>query len=287
MSIAKNWNFISLFKSSVLFSAIRKLKYRNKRKNLKKQEQLGLEGMRLILMNDLKIKEGDSIFVHCGFGFLNADFSPMELIALLQEVVGEGGNIMMPFYPPGLSNNWAKSGRVFDNTKVKCSTGILAQKFSIAETKMSTHPTKAVAVWGARAEVLIADHDKTTYPYDLTSPYYKFANLKNSKSIGLGVNNCAMIHCAEDIYEMDKSYLYTEKTVKLAVSSIGRETWVDTYIHHGKVALCTSNEYLSLHAPNVCDYKIVNSVPFYCVDNRELLEACQSLIESGVNRKCL
>lgn len=287
MSNKIKFNLISLVKSSLFFSAIRKIKYRYKRKELSKQEQLSLEAMRFILTNDLKIKEGDSVFVHCGFGFLNAKFTPLELVELLKSIVGRNGNIMMPFYPPGLSSNWAKSGRVFDSAKVRCSTGILAQKFSKAKTVISLHPTKAVAAWGNKASVLVADHEKSIYPYGKATPYYKFSCLPNSKSIGLGVTNCAMIHCAEDVYEKNKSYLYTKEPVSLKVKSSAGNVDVDTFIHHGKIKLCTSSEFLSQHSDQSKNYKVINNVPFYSIDNHDLLKTCKKLFELGINRKCL
>jgi len=162
--------------------------------------------MRKILHDDLGVCYGDTILVHCGFGFLNASFSPAELVNLLQEVVGKNGNIIMPVYPPGLSSDWVKSGRIFRVETTKPSTGVLSKIFSkFDDVFISNHPIKAVAAWGKDAQYLISKHENSSYPYDDKSPYYKLSMMSGSKSIGLGVRNCAIMHCAEDLFESDKN----------------------------------------------------------------------------------
>lgn len=275
----------SFFLTSFLFSKLRKYKYRFKRKKAKGEERLTLNKARLILIDSLGVKKGSSIFVHCGFGFLNAEFTPCELIDLLKDIVGENGNIMMPFYPPGLSLDWARSGRIFDNEVDFCSTGVLAQTLSSENSQISIHPIKSVCAWGKDAAMLVSGHENSIYPYDENSPYVKFSKLDGSLSIGLGVTNCSMIHAAEDLFEDDKSYLYSKYPYELKVKTNCGLRVVTTYVHHIEIKLSSSYEFFKKHIGCQYNYQLINNVDFYSIDNSILFENCERIFQQGESRK--
>lgn len=279
---------LSKFKTSFLFQTLRKVKYRNKRKNLAGKVKLTIDELENILTEKFDIQQGDSLMVHCGFGFLNADFSPTALISVLKKLVGANGHLMMPFYPPGLSKDWASAKRVFDPENMRCSTGILAQEFSHdPDVIISHHPIKAVAVWGEGAKKLCTGHENCEYPFDIKSPYYKFSQLPNSKSICLGVTNCSMFHCAEDIYEVNKGYLYSTKKVELGMLINNETLLTPTFYHHGNVSLTTSAVFFERYCPEIVCNIEVNSVGFCAVNNVELLNSCKEQFLKGNNRSCL
>ena len=277
----------SIIKSSRLFAELRKIKYRQARQRSKNKTVLSLSSMQRILVEELNIQQGDNIIVHCGFGFLRADFSPLQLVGLLKELVGTEGSIVMPFYPPGLSSDWANAGRDFNIDTVKCSTGVLAQTFASSDVLTSIHPIKSVCAWGKNAEQLISEHQHSQYPFDDKSPYYKISLLNNSKTVGLGVSNCSMIHCAEDLYEKDKSYLYSNDPVKLKVTGDNVGAVVNTYYHHSKNKLITSETFFNLHCKGLAESTHVNDVFFYTLNNTSMLKHCSALFIEGTNRKCL
>ena len=97
-----------------LRSKIKKIRRRSKNAFKRRVSKTSLEDMRYLLLDDFGIVKGDNLIISSSFGNLYADFSPKELIQLLQEIVGEEGNLVMPFYPPGNSYEWANSGQVFD-----------------------------------------------------------------------------------------------------------------------------------------------------------------------------
>src|SRR5690625_4054795 len=140
-------NIKSLVQKLLPYSMRRKVKrYKRKVSNWIKKgniEKTTLQDIEALLMNDLSISEGDNLIISSSFGSLNADFSPKELIELLQRIVGNKGNIVMPFYPPGNSYEWAESGNIFDMQHTKSSMGVLTQVFSeMPEVYKSKHPTK-------------------------------------------------------------------------------------------------------------------------------------------------
>jgi aminoglycoside 3-N-acetyltransferase len=278
----------SYFKTTALFIFIRKIRYRIKRLEVKQQKKMELSTLNEIVVSDFKIEIGDTLFVHCGFGFLNANFTPQELITLLKIIVGENGNVIMPFYPPGLSSDWAKSGRIFDPSKIRCSTGVLAQVFSKGkDVHISCHPTKSVCAWGSKAKELVESHEVANYPYDKASPYFKAAMCEASKTIGIGVSNCSMIHCVEDVYEKDKSYLYSDHKFDLKFSLDEKIISVPTSIHHGEIKLMTSEEYFELHLPEIVNAVNRDKKFFYCIDNSVLFDKCGDLLAKGISRKIL
>lgn len=188
-----------------------------------------LERMESILREDMGIKEGDRIFVTSAFGSLKAAFSPKELVELLMKVVGKNGIIMMPYYPPGSSTEWAESGAVFDMEQTKSSMGVMTNVFSrMHGVVKSNHPTKAVCVWGKDAERIAANHAQCKSPFGTDSPYGKLLQL-HSKSIGIATGKCPMGHCCEDI--LNPSLNHYQEPIKLGVRENGEIEFYPTLIH--------------------------------------------------------
>ncbi len=275
----------SYLRSSPIYAYIRKLKYRYDRRFLSKDKKTTIDDVRRILTINLGLRDGQAILVHCGFGYLNADFTPVELIDLLKDIVGKDGMIMMPFYPPGLSSDWLKSGRIFDPASIKCSTGVLAQTFAKdSDVLVSCHPIKAVAVWGKNNNKVIDKHHESLYPYDEKSPYFYLANIENSVSIGLGVRNCSIVHCAEDMFEHEKAYLYSDISYGGQVKFNNSIKEVTTFCHHGKIPLMKPSIYLATYYSDIIKSIIVDNIEYYSVNNIDLLDRMKPLMNSGVNR---
>ena len=190
-----------------------------------------LSKMEKILRDDFGVKAGSKVFVTSAFGSLNANFSPEQLVDLLMRIVTQDGLILMPFYPPGSSSEWADSNSVFDMQKTKSSVGIVSDIFSHKEGVIkSFHPTKAVVGWGKYAAEILANHEIAQTPFSIDSPYGKFLMLEDSVSIGLGTCKFPMGHSIEDIvsgmlihYRKEKSRLLVRNGENIMV--------VDTFIH--------------------------------------------------------
>lgn len=192
---------------------------------------LTLDKLESILRNDLEIKVGDKIFVTSGFGSLNANFAPDELIKLLMRIVGVDGLIVMPFYPPGSSSEWSESGNVFDMKTTKSSTGVVTNVFSKMDgVYKSIHPTKSVVAWGKGAKELVEGHENSTTPFYKDSPYGKLLEL-GSVSIGLGAEKFPMGHCIEDIVVNDTFQYKLDKAVLNVREKNNNVVQVATYIH--------------------------------------------------------
>ena len=197
---------------------------------------LELSEFRFIVENKLGIRRDSTVLVHCSFGRLKANFSASDAVAMLKEVVGEGGNILMPCYP-GNGEEWLASQEIFDVRRTPIATGILAQEFSRSpDVRTSTHPIKAVAAWGKDRDFFIAEHHLSRTPYDGNSPYAKLLSIENSLVVGLATAKMAFYHCCEDSIRHYAEHLYTSEPVPgLCRTADGDVVQVLTHVHRTEV----------------------------------------------------
>lgn len=262
---------------------IKKTKRRVKNLINIKKEKLTLHTLKQLFLDEFGIIRGDNLIVSSSFGNLNTNFSPLELIKLLQDTIGPEGNLVMPFYPPGNSYEWAANNAVFDMDKTRSSMGILTQIFSeIPEVYKSIHPTKAVVAWGKNAKEIISGHDSSTTPFYWDSPYGWL--LKNSsKSIGLGIKSNPIFHACEDILLPSHDTLYFESKHSLKVKSRNDIFHIETFIHDpNKMSqLIEIGDYIrTLKLSSYIRVKTGYTYS-YCLNNQELFNSCKRLFESG------
>lgn len=239
---------------------------------------VSIEMMESYLRDKLGINKGDKIFVTSAFGSLNAAFSPRDLIQLLMRIVGEEGVIMMPFYPPGSSSEWATGGGIFDLLQTKSSMGVLTNVFSTFPGVIkSVHPTKAVCVWGKDAESIADGHSQCHSPYAAESPYGKFLKL-HSKSVGLGAGKCPMGHCCEDLLNPSLSH-YKKDVAKLGIRQDGVVTYYPTLIHDMSKLKTVPVDYIK-KSPDYKKVKIGYDYS-YVIDNDKLFDYYKKEFAAG------
>ncbi len=270
-----------LLKSLLPYSTRRQLKKihrKIKNKLLRNLLKTTIDDIRLLLVNDFGIVKGDNLIISSSFGNLNAAFSPKELIKFFQQIVGKEGNIVMPFYPPGNSYEWAESGQIFDMQTTRSSMGILTQIFSeMPNVYKSMHPTKAVVAWGKNAEEIVKGHETSKTPFYWDSPYGWL--LKNpSKSLGLGLKNIPIFHAFEDIILENKISLYQSKKHNLKVKNHNNEIIeINTLVHSPKEIskLIDAGDYVKSLSTYSYIRKNFGYSFCYVIDNAELFEKCK------------
>jgi conserved domain protein len=242
------------------------------------RKQVTLLMMEKFLLKEFEIKKGDRLIVTSSFGNLNATFSPMELVELLKRIVTDEGVIMMPYYPPGNSYEWARKGNIFDMQNTKSSMGILTNVFAQSDGVVkSIHPTKAVCVWGKDAKLIVSGHENSTTPFYWDSPYGELLKL-GSKSLGLGIKSIPIFHTIEDILLCGVENYYESEIYNLEVKiESGEIINVKTKIHDEAL-----NARLILPGDYVKKMKCVSYIRkkwgytfCYIIDNSELLESCK------------
>lgn len=239
------------------------------------------------IRKELGIKKGDRIIVASSFGYLNADYSPKEVVQLLMDIVTEDGTIMMPYYPPMNSDEWAKGDNVFDMAETKSGMGVITNVFSkMPNVLKSVHPIKAVCVWGKDAAEIVEGHEKAATPFYWDSPYGKLLK-KGCKSIGLGLKNIPIFHTFEDVLLPTKeAYYYPKKYTLRVVTSEKEEVKVETLVHNTElIAKCVSaGGYVK--SLNCNTYKRISfGMSFlYVIDNTDLYNRLKSDCEKGNNQ---
>lgn len=275
-----NYYFKSILKhlsSSDQRKAIRRYK-RHFMNKVRPRRKISIKEMRAIIVDDLGIKSGDRIIVSSSFGNINPAFSPQHMIDLLMEIIGEEGLIMMPYYPPINSTEWAAKHEVFDMRNTKSGMGVLTNVFSkMPGVYMSKHPTKAVCVWGKNAEEIATGHETATTPFYWDSPYGRLLK-EPSKSLGIGLKNIPIFHSFEDILTDPIDFYYQKEKYKLdLIDKFGNSIVVETFVHDDKVLnhCMSAGDYVrnlncSSYRRIDVGYKIM-----YSIDNNDLFAECK------------
>ena len=262
--------------------------YGKLRRTLTYCNKTSLDDLRRILTKDLGIKNGDRLIVTSGFGNLNAEgYGPKDVIMLIQDIIGSEGTLMMPYYPPLNSTEWAKVGKTFDMRHTKSGVGIITEVFkTMADVHISKHPTKAVAVWGKDASDIVAGHENSTTPFYWDSPYGKLLKL-GSKSLGLGVWNNPMMHCVEDVLSEMGAYYQKSKYSLQVIDRQGNEMTVKTFVHNPKVMDNCVLPGKYVESLKCQTYKKVHFGYSFCciVDNQDLFERSKVEFAKGKTRK--
>ena len=195
------------------------------------------EHFREILAQDLKLNEGDLVYVHSGMDGLNLGFPFYRILFLIREVIGASGTVLFPTYPNHRisSYEYLRLGKVFDVRRTPSYTGILTE-FARRQSGAvrSLHPTKSVCAIGPAAEEITAMHQLSPYPYDTCSPYYKLI-AGGGKIVGLGAttNYISFGYCVDDsLKEKFPVRVYHEEIFEApCVNYQGEQVTVRTYAH--------------------------------------------------------
>ena len=148
---------------------------------------------------ELGVVPGDVLMVHSAFdSFLGFQGGPVDAVRALQGVVGARGTLMMPTIPfSGSAVEYALGDPppVFDARQTLSRMGLLTELFRrSAGVVRSIHPTHSVAVWGNRADEIIAGHERADTPCGRLTPYEKLLEY-NGKILLAGVPANTMTFC--------------------------------------------------------------------------------------------
>src|SRR5437879_4924273 len=155
-------------------------------------------------LSQLGVLPGDVLMVHSAFDrFLGFHGGPVDVIRALQDVVGPGGTLMMPTIPfQGSAVEYALGEPVFDARRTVSRMGLITEVFRRAPGVVrSVHPTHSVAVWGSKADAIVAGHELADTPCGRLTPYARLLDYAGT-SLLAGVPANAMTFCyfvAEDL----------------------------------------------------------------------------------------
>jgi aminoglycoside 3-N-acetyltransferase len=151
------------------------------------------------------LRRGDAVLIHSSAsGFEGFRGTLNDVIAILEDVVGTEGTLIMPTLSmAGSAIEFAKSGRVFDPRTTPSQVGLLTELFRRSPgVKRSIHPTHSVAAWGADTDWWLADQYLAKTPCGSGTPFHRLIE-KNGKILlaGTGIASMTFYHCAEELLE--------------------------------------------------------------------------------------
>lgn len=179
------------------------------------------------LLEDLRklgIGKGDSLLVHSSMKAIGTKLSPQDVISVLQEAVGEEGNLLLP----ALSYDYVTQNQpIFDSAVTEPCIGLLPRVFHKTEGVVrSLHPTHSVCAWGRDAAELTKDHIRDHTPVGPNSPFIKLID-KGGKIMFIGeiVEHCTFMHGMEEHFGTD--YVLEDHYTTYIVDGAEKE-----YINH-------------------------------------------------------
>jgi aminoglycoside 3-N-acetyltransferase len=139
-------------------------------------------------LRGLGVREGDVMYVRSSYdqmGSIRA--TPVEIIRVLSEVIGENGTLVMPTYPmSGLSQEYLDNHPVFDWRRTPSTAGMLTEVLRrMPGTERSLHPTHPLAARGPRAAWMTEGHEHSEAPFDERSPFQKLLEV-NAVILSIG-----------------------------------------------------------------------------------------------------
>ncbi len=244
---------------------------------------------RELLTGRLGIKKGMVVYIHSSTDKLNLDFSPLTLLNLLLESVGDSGTLLFPcWHFTGRAADYLKQNdAVFDVNRSVTMMGLLpelARRHPGAVRSM--HPAASTVAIGHLAKELTREHHLDIYPNGEKSPLFKMMEY-DSKIIGLGerVVSLSFVHVVEDVMKENFPVKVLEDNIYKCkvINGKGKTIEADTLIPHINITHRDIpgffDKYISNDAYQKFRYRGIN---FFEVYPRPLFEEMKLLAEKKV-----
>ena len=268
-------------------AAVKRAKTKWKSERMAKLPKLSSDDVRHLLTDDLGIAAGDVVFMHSSLDGLRLDFPGTRVLAMLLEVLGPEGTLVVPTYPKLGSYAFLQSGEGFDIRRTPSYMGLLTELARRNENAVrSLHPTKSVVALGRRADELTATHHLSPYPYSPQSPYAKIRNYKG-KIVGIGVSSqkTSCVHCVED--ELGDAFpvrpYHDELFAARCSDRDGNVRIVETYGHNMSKMQFDLPKFMKKYVDRgICNDIAVNGMPFFQADACKLHTRLLELARTGI-----
>ena len=156
-------------------------------------------------LRELGIARGQAVMVHSSFdAFEGFTDKPSDVVAVLEDLVGPEGTILMPSIPfTATAIGYIRSGKVTDIARTPSRNGMLTEVFRRQKvTLRSVHPTHPVLARGMRATYMLADHRHAATPCGDRSPFAKLLEEKGKiLFLGASIEAMTFFHHLEERFE--------------------------------------------------------------------------------------
>ncbi len=265
---------------------LKSLEYKSKKGLSEKFPKISEEKLRTVLTNELHIQRGDHIFVHASLDMIHTDLTPMDIVKIVLDIVGEEGSLSVPTFTKYLSKDWMLMDKDFNIRKTPSGMGIFSEMVRRDKNAVrSLHPTKSVATIGKIAHSILDEHHLDIYQFGKKSPFYKLLNY-DVKIIGLGISMpLSMVHVVEDVYhdehpvEVNEQELFQKNCIDVNKNSVS----VETLVHNLNVIVRGNSKKFVQKYMDKKDYIISSHylTPFYMVKGKQFFEELTSQMRQG------
>jgi len=237
-----------------------------------------------ILKDDLKIQNGDVLFIHSSMRKLYLDFNKSEILSILQEITGKEGTLIFPCWQFNIraedyinENDPVFSYNDSPSVMGKISDFLRKNKNAVR----SFHPTNSMIAIGKHAHELMEGHENDIYPCGEFSPLYKMMKY-NAKIVGIGVtvDNLTFMHTIEDTIK-DKFPLKTrmEKVFDCkCIDKNGNEKYVKTLVASKVISNRDVFGFFQKNVPpDICTSISRKKMNFFSTESTKLYEKLVSL----------
>ena len=261
--------------------------YKNKKKIINILPQISEEKLRKFLINDLRINKGDNLFIHASLDMINTTLTPLEVLRILLNIVGENGSISVPTFIRYSSKEWMLMKKEFNIKRTPSGMGIFSERVRRhKDASRSLHPTKSVATIGKISQDILNEHHLDKYQFGKKSPFYKLLE-HDVKVIGLGapMSYLSMVHVIEDVYPDTYPLSVNEKNIfsKNSIDKDNTSVVVKTLVHDLKVIIKANPEKFIKRYMDKKDYVISKHYlsPFFMVKGNALFKELESQMSAG------
>lgn len=195
----------------------------------------------------LDIGRGDTLVIHSAIGrlarsgpALDRAFDPLkyasDLLAMLLDLVGLEGTILVPAAPHMSGYEFAVRGEIFDAKRTAAGTGLLPNLVvALPGAIRSLAPWQNIAAIGQRAADLIRNHlQSAPYAMGLGSPWHNL-NAVGGKVILLGVGHerSSTVHVLENTHpdEYPRPVFFNKPHTFRFIDESGTIGTVDAFLH--------------------------------------------------------
>lgn len=243
-------------------------------------------------LHDLGIGAGDIVYVRSSYDQMRSiRATPLEIIGMLCQTVGDSGTIAMPTYPmSGLSQEYLDQHPLFDWRRTPSQSGILTEIFRrMPGTERSIHPTHPVAARGAAAQWLTEGHERSETPFDEHSPFRKLFEC-NAFILSIGYfDHMTLRHFADHIIQEKIPYpIYNDRLTKVrAIGKDGKEYVILTKAHNPNLACDPKIVLVRMAREGPLRTAKVGRVPLSLVRIQQYIDAYQRYYTLGLFRHYL
>ena len=250
------------------------------------RRRMSLDEFRALLQRH-GFQPGATVMVHSSLDKILRrvpELTPLSLIALMQELLGEDGMLMMPTFPfGGKQIDYVESSTVFNVARTPSKVGLLTELFRrMPGVVRSMHPTHPVAVWG-RDAASVVEHHCDGSAFGPGSPFGKLDDLGGMVvALGCPLSALTLLHVPEERHAETRESLYTEHSYPMTVVSGSKEITVATPAIRREVVLDYSLVIQTFQSEQILNVETLSGLTIGSSRASDFIKRGVELLEKGL-----